>query len=408
MTSPIAYGIDFGTSNSAIAIAYKTKVNDLGSLTSQGIPSILYLDDIGMQLVGDDAVEQFLIRGGWPNARLMSSLKTFLADKLFTHTQSWGRRWELEDLIAIIIKDLKHKADEAVGADVRRVVIGYPVAFPGADGPRFGELQELALDRLVEAAHRAGFDEVELLDEPTAALSHGDIKAGTTIALDFGGGTFDVSVMRFKRGGSEVLSTQGVAVGGELFDGYAFDLALNSRLGLNKLSSNDRLRDARTMHDLLTIAADHRTLSHLANLVLSNKRHPLRLLKRILDGGHAYALCRSVEAAKIELSIADEAEVALRRPESGVGISQQVSREAFEAAIDQDMDIVIAQIDRALEEAEVKPREVNEVLLTGGSCMIPAFRRKLRRRFLVRQLKERDVFSRVATGLAHHARRLWS
>jgi hypothetical chaperone protein len=407
MSSPIAYGIDFGTSNSAIAIAYKTKVSDLGLLTSQGVPSIIYLDDIGMSLVGDDAVEQFLIRGGWPNARLMSSLKTFLADELFTHTESWGRRWELEDLIAIIIRELKRRADEATGADVRRVVIGYPVAFPGADGPRFGELQELALGRLVAAAHRAGFDEVELLDEPTAALSHGDIKTGTMIALDFGGGTFDVSVMRFKRGGAEVLSTQGVAVGGELFDGYTFDLALHRRLGLNRVLTGDRLRDVRTMQGLLTIASDHRTLSQLVNLVQESKRSPLRLLKRILDGGHAYALCRAVEAAKIELSSKDEAEVVLRRPESGVGIAQPVSREDFEASIDQDLDLVIAQIDRALEDAQLTPREVDEVLLTGGSCMIPAFRRRLRQRFLARQLKERDVFSRVATGLAHHARKLW-
>ena len=81
--TPIAYGIDFGTSNSCVSVAYKSEVKSLGKLTSPGVPSLLYLDDIGQILVGDEAAEGFLLRGGFPTCRLMSSLKSFLSHQSF-------------------------------------------------------------------------------------------------------------------------------------------------------------------------------------------------------------------------------------------------------------------------------------------------------------------------------------
>ena len=66
--NPVAYGIDFGTSNSCISIAYRREIKELGNLTSPGVPSLLYLDDLNQVLVGDEAAEQFLLRGGFPVA----------------------------------------------------------------------------------------------------------------------------------------------------------------------------------------------------------------------------------------------------------------------------------------------------------------------------------------------------
>ncbi|HJN26473.1 MAG TPA: hypothetical protein QF604_01005, partial [Candidatus Latescibacteria bacterium] len=169
MRQPIAYGIDFGTSNSSIAVSYRRNEAPLDELTDPGVPSLLYLDDVGLELVGDTAAQQYLLGRDPTQNRLMSSLKTFLADDLFTQTASWGMTWSLEDLTKFILRDLKRQADERLNADIKRVLIGYPVVFVGAEGDRFETLQTLALGRLEEAARLAGFKEVEFLDEPTAA-----------------------------------------------------------------------------------------------------------------------------------------------------------------------------------------------------------------------------------------------
>ena len=95
------------------------------------------------------------------------------------------------------MRRLKIAADGATGANVRRVVLGHPVVFVGAEGLDYRQRQGMAEQRLQEAAAQAGFNEVVLLDEPAAAVINEDLPEGYALAADFGGGTFDVAVIKF-------------------------------------------------------------------------------------------------------------------------------------------------------------------------------------------------------------------
>jgi hypothetical chaperone protein len=414
MKQPIAYAIDFGTSNSAIAVAYRRQVAPLDELTDPGVPSMLYLDAVGLELVGDKAAQQYLLGFDPTQNRLMSSLKSFLATPthLTQPTKSWGRTWSLEDLTKIILRDLKRQADERLNADVKRVLIGHPVVFPGAEGEgdQFETLQTLALKRLAKAAHSAGFKEVEFLDEPTAALCHDDLTSGINVALDFGAGTFDISIIRYRSRprATEVLATYGVAVGGDEFDGVVFDLALRKRLGLDNLRWGDSISEARTTSGMLQLVRNPNALDRLAGYVQNKPQSGLRILKRIIEHGQVYALSKAVENAKIQLSNATTATVELFRPDAGINLKEEVRRDDFDMSISDDLNQIFEVIDQALKTAEITPREVGQVVLTGGSCKIPAFSRRVHSKFPSSQVREASVASRVALGLALEARRLWA
>lgn len=407
----IAYGIDFGTTNSSVSIADTDGTVELAPLGSGGetsIPSILYLDPTGNRSVGDLAVRTHLVNGVG-HGRLLSSLKQWLTDESFTKTESPdGRPLSMPDLVAGILTFLKQQADRQTGSRCDRAVIGRPVVFAGAEGPRFEAQTTLAKERLVEAGREAGFREVALLDEATAALYGDPIESGILLAADFGGGTFDVSVVKAATHQRTVLSTHGVAVGGEYFDSLLFDDAVAAQLRLTQEHLRDgkllpvpgSIRQMRSLSGTLAMMSDDR-----AEVTLERWQDSLPEVSRILLGGHGYAFYRTVEGAKIALSSADQAKVDFSRPD--VRVTATAHRSRFEDLLGPSLVLVSEAIDRALDLASVSPQDVSHVLRTGGSSRIPAFVRMIEQRFGRHKVHERDVFATVALGLGVHARSLW-
>lgn len=415
MNEPIAYGIDFGTTNSSIAVAYRDRVEPLGLLTDPGVESKLYLDSTGQRLVGDEAVQQYLLGFDPTQNRLMSWLKSELATPGL-RTQRWkpGEFWEMEDLVGFIIRDLKNRADAHLGANVERVVIGHPVVFQGVEGKDASALQRLAMSRLKKAAsfRRGGFREVLLMDEPTAALRHDDLITGTNVALDFGGGTFDVSVVQYRTEADDlipdVLATHGGDIGGEEFDGYVFDLALRDRLGFADLRWGDSIEQARTTDGMLHLVRDANALSRLSGYIQRNRRSGLRILERIVRNGHSFDLSKAVEDAKKKLSRKTTAPISLVRQASLVNINENCSRADFERKIADDVDQVFEVVQIALEDAGMVSSEVDRVILTGGSSQIPSFRKRASSGFRNSRIDLESSASRVSLGLAERARECWA
>jgi hypothetical chaperone protein len=416
VSRPIAYGIDFGTSNSSIAVGFDDGA-DIGVVSDQGgtvMPSIVYIDATRNELAGDDAVDNYIRFAADPSrARLMSSLKTFLTDRGLTHTDSdWGQRHTIPELVAIILRQLKRANDKRFGADVKRVVLGHPVLFAGASGPHFEELQEHAMMQLDAAARIAGFEEVAFLDEPTAALMGEDLDNGIIMAVDFGGGTFDVSIIALTPDSGDVLAIHGAAIGGELFDSLLFDAKVASELQLDReyvingkrIHVPSALRRMRTLHEIIAMVGDD-TVRRAFDYVGQAGGDPLGTVEEIIYGGHAYNFFRAIEGAKIELSSATKATIAFRRPR--ISVSIPVARVEFETLLHRNLDRVDDQIERALKEANIDSGDVDLVVRTGGSSRIPAFVERLEGRFGARKLAERDAFSTVAVGLGIRACELW-
>jgi hypothetical chaperone protein len=432
MTSPsvpLGYGIDFGTSNSAVSIAYADHVDVLPlgrSRTSLTLPSFVYLHRSGRRAAGDEGIRTFLKSGhektdcwkcplapyGWDtdcrqyrkgggcnDARLLSGVKHELAKVGFAGTNSWATDFSVSALVGVVIKRLKDEADASVGQPGHRVVLGHPVVFAGADPQNRAASDAEAFNRLRDAATGAGFTEVAFLPEPTAAVIGEKTHPGVEMAVDFGGGTFDAAVMDSRDGAPRIAGLAGVAVGGEVLDGVLFETSVGPALGLEKLP-NWLFNDLRTASSVRLLMADPGIPAILARI----GGREAELAHALLFEGHAYDFYKAIESAKIALSTAEVTE--LRYPALDLNVT--LRRSAFESMIRPELDLVKRSIDGALVQAGIDAKEVDRVLLTGGSAYIPAFRADLAQTFGEQRLEQRDAFTAVVHGLGVRAQQLWS
>jgi len=424
---PLGYGVDFGTSNSSVSVAYADRVEvlGLGRSASRTLPSFVYLHRGGRRAAGDEAVQTFLVSGhektdcwkcplapyGWDtdcrqyrkgggcnDARLLSGVKHELAKLGFAGTNSWATDFSVGSLVGVVLRRLKHEADDATGHLVGSVVLGHPVVFAGADPEHRAASDAEAFRRLEEAAMEAGFTEVAFLPEPTAAVIGEHAHRGVEVAVDFGGGTFDVAVLDSRGGVPRVAGTAGVAIGGEVLDGVLFETLVGPALGLDSLPSwlFNELRTASSVRLLMADPGIPSILSRIGGAAAE-------VVHALLYEGQAYEFYRAIEAAKIALSTNESTELAY----APLGMAVAVKRSAFESMIRPELELVGATIARALDEAGIEARDVDRVLLTGGSAYIPAFREDLSRRFGADRLEQRDAFTAVVHGLGVRAQQLW-
>ena len=409
-------GIDFGTSNSAIAVAWPDRVQVVAvEPAAPTLPSIVYLHREGERRAGREAVDryfttghvrtscghcslapygvseclQFRRDGGCNDARLINGVKHDLAKPGFTGTNSWCTDFPVAELVAIVIRRLKAAAEAQTGARLTRAVLGHPVVFAGARDPA---AQAEGLARLRRAAELAGFDEVNFLAEPEAALAAAP-KLGVALAVDFGGGTFDAAVLADGR----VSALRGTAVGGERLDQVLFETRVGPELGFDALPSW-LFNEMRSLSGVGLLLAD----PGLPFLLARFGGPAARTAQAILFEGHAHDFYRSIEAAKIALSGQESAVAEFHRP--GIHLRVSLNRAFFEAAIRPELDSAEAVIEDVLAAAGVAPDAVDTVISTGGSSQIPAFQRRLEARFGAARIEHRDAFTSVVEGLGERAR----
>src|SRR5690349_12725972 len=149
MGSPGFVGIDFGTTNSAIAVA--DGQGDVRLVPLAGAPhwrTVLYFEPGGGLTAGAPAIARYLETEG--EGRLVQSIKSHLASAAFSKTYILGRKWTLEDMIAAYVRQVRAAVPIDLG---RRCVVGRPVRYWGAEDP---EDDERALGRMREALAKAG------------------------------------------------------------------------------------------------------------------------------------------------------------------------------------------------------------------------------------------------------------
>ena len=238
-------GLDFGTTNSAIAVARPGEAPRL-AVFDDGAPtfrSILHVDpedaDEGglppRVTAGASAIRTWVETGG--RGRLIQSIKSHLASRLFTATDLFGRRYRLEDLIAIVLRDLGRAAEAQLGVDLAAtpVVVGRPVRFAAA---RDADDEAFALGRLEAALRQAGFGPVTFELEPIAAAwGYRERLERDELVLigDFGGGTSDFTLVRLGATATTILGVDGVARAGDAFDARLIRRVAAPGLGLGSL-----------------------------------------------------------------------------------------------------------------------------------------------------------------------------
>ncbi|HTO09884.1 MAG TPA: Hsp70 family protein, partial [Myxococcota bacterium] len=244
-----AFGVDFGTTNSALARADGDGPARLAHFSRGGgkrtrtFRSVVYFESPeglpARELAGPRAIMRYL--AAEEPGRLVQSLKSFLAARDFSATRIFDREYRLEALIAVLLRSLFREGTETVGEIAGTVVVGRPVRFVSA---RSAEDEELALARLRAAFATAGVEDIVFEYEPVAAAYHYEraLDHDELILIgDFGGGTSDFSLIRVgpgprkardSGGALPVLGNAGVPVAGDVFDGRLVRALVAPALGL--------------------------------------------------------------------------------------------------------------------------------------------------------------------------------
>jgi hypothetical chaperone protein len=424
-----AVGIDFGTTNSAIAIADDGAAPRLAQFPSASgetstFRSILYFERDGsgrrpQATAGPRAIEGYL--EPQDDGRLVQSLKSFLASRLFSSTSVLGSTFRLEALIALILEALREAAEEQFGALGGRVVAGRPVRFANAESD---EDEELALSRLRAAFHNAGFGDVVFEYEPVAAAYTYEAQLDRDeliVIADFGGGTSDFSLLRVGPGvraskarAEALLATAGVPIAGDCFDGQIVRHVVAPHLGMGTEYQSLFGRTLRVPEWIYVHLQRWNHLSFLKTPKTMQILHDLRresvepkrfdALIHIVRADLGFHLYRSVQDSKLELS--RELESRFEFSDDPVSIAQNIQRDAFESWIADELGEIEACLDQLLERAAVSVEVVDRVFLTGGSSLLPVVRGLFAERFGAHKIRSGNELTSVATGLALRAREL--
>lgn len=413
-------GLDFGTTNSAIALATED-----GNVTLAKFPegdkftttcrSVLYFNDKNRKpdgkpnaLVGYDAIHSYL-ESETPG-RLIQSAKSYLTSKTFTKTSLCNNSYTLEDLIAIIIEKLRKEAEKQFGDIGSSVVIGRPVRFSGAETK---EDEDLALNRIKTAVEKNGFTDIIFEFEPIGAayyyekqLDHDEL----VLIGDFGGGTSDFSLVHLqaaKKGNTKILGTDGVAIAGDTFDSRIVRNLVAPYLGFKSYyRALDKLLEmpywiyeklGRWHHvSFLKSRETMNMLRELRGQAVDQKK--IDALIYLIKEDLGYKLYGAVEQTKIELSDKEKSRFVFK--EILPFIEEMVARENFDVWINKDIEAITSCIDRLMDNCGVCAKDIGSVFLTGGSSFVPAVRNIFKQRFGADRLRGGEELTTVAKGLA--------
>ncbi|MBD2745615.1 Hsp70 family protein [Microvirga sp. BT688] len=412
-------GIDFGTSNTVVAIASPDgQVEALtfehgGESLKVYVTALCFWDErhgngLRTQVEGGPwAIEQFL--EGLHAHRFIQSFKTFAASATFKETRIFRERYGFEDLLSAFLRTLVRHGGSRLDWSARNVIIGRPVQFAG-----YNPNDDLAMQRYRAAFGRLGAEHARYVYEPVGAaffyarqLDHD----ATVLVADFGGGTSDFSVMRFSKAGgvlrAEPLGHAGIGIAGDAFDYRIVDRVVSPRLGKGGLyRSMDKILSIPNHYyanfarwnqlAMMKGSGDLKELRELARAALEPE--PLEKFIDIVEYDLGFALYRAVSSAKVALSSQEETDFSFRS--EGVDIQARITRADFDGWIAEDVQKIAGTVDEALAKAGVKPEQIERVFLTGGTSFVPTIRRLFVERFGESCLTSADQFESIAYGLA--------
>jgi hypothetical chaperone protein len=418
------FGIDFGTTNSSLAVArpngdveltrFRTETAD-----TESFRSLLYLEKQEgpgrhrtQVWTGPTAIDAYLQAD--PKGRLIQSLKSFLTSRNLKSTDIFGRQYTLEDLIGRIIRGIREKAEEQLHTRIRSVVAGRPVWFVGAETEADNQF---ALGRLEAAFKLAGFEEIRFEYEPIGAAYHYESTLDHEELIligDFGGGTSDFSLLRVggRNGHSQqdLLGNAGLGLAGDSFDARIIRHVVSPALGagteMQTLGKTlpvpqwiyNRLERWHHVSFLKT-----RDVLNMLQSVKAQAFEPgkIEALVHLITEDLGYQLHQAVQSVKVQLSSKDHAYFQFR--DSVVDVEAEVRRQDFEMWIEDELERIQRCVDDLLAKTAIDPKAVDRVFLTGGTSFVPSVRRIFESRFGAKKIRSGHEFTSVARGLALRA-----
>lgn len=437
-------GIDFGTTNSSVAYFDGANLHpiqlDPVNENPDVLPSLIWIDREYKTRLGSAAATEYLEKetgrrivwskreigaveiivagaGSSPihywhdvnivtdinaNGRLLQSIKTALRDPRYEGTMIFDRYYTIDELIAMVLKAMKSKAETQFETPCDHVVLGRPVRFSENPG-----VTRRAEEILYRAALFAGFKDIKFQMEPIAAahLYHRQAaRREVALVFDFGGGTLDLTIVEV--GGRErprVITTQGVLVGGDDLDRRIMISLLDHFGRGTKVDGGvdfppeylDQLESWQSMPEL----SRPEPLSKIRHYQKSSDNpQAMRALETLVTQNVGFKLFREIERTKKRLT--SDLMAPLTFKYQHIDINKRLLRRDFEALIEPELHQVAEDVRKVLDEAGLSPADVDVVLRTGGTSLVPAFVSMLSAIFGHDRIREMDPLTSVVGGMA--------
>ena len=452
----LGIGIDFGTSNSAAAVfdgqqLVLVKLADPDSI----MPSANYIDKQFVSAVGQQAINDYISgnrgrkvelsaellgeartgTGGGESAmggpgesdttkvygqafndaslpgRLFRGTKRLLGNTVNDRIAIFERAFRLVALVTPILVGIRQALERTVASSVGHACIGHPVNFEGSDAER----NDIALQRLAESYGYAGINEQSFCPEPTAATisylhNHPESNGELVLTVDFGGGTLDFSVLRRRGTHFDVEATYGIALGGDKIDQTIFKQLVFPLLGSGERWK--RVVDGAEVDTLFPFGEYEELLINWPiSYMLNQNKYTAPVMQRmaqpdeaadkfkrlydLIQQNYSYQVFEAIKTFKAELSVRESA--LLDIPE--IDIQLEIERWEFEAMISPLLFEFEQAIAKILHKAGYRAEDIDLVIRTGGSSLIPAVKDILDNQF-AGKVVEHDPFTSVAAGLA--------
>jgi hypothetical chaperone protein len=431
-------GLDFGTSNSGVAIYQNGSVRvlpiDAKNVVPEVVKTILYITRDFQHFIGQEAVELYYKQNinrqrrfvkKWSGeidyrgadmhyvrdiyvyvdelqpGRLLQFIKTALRSEKYHGTQEFERYYNLSDIIAAYLHKLKKRAETLLGEEIEGVTIGRPVKFS-----QNTEQDQKAQNTLLEAAMEAGFKRVDFELEPVAAALYYEFtlaRPENVLAFDFGGGTLDLTIMRLGDPQQrKVYASGGIGIAGSDFDRAIIEKRMLFHFGKGQVHHDPEI--LKLIDTIPDWAALPELSSPLAKAELERAigagEAPVRLkaLEALIFNDLAFSFYNMVEATKITLS--NQGAAIARMKEKNLDIWELYTRSQLEKDIREHRQQIEEVLMNTIVASGLEPGQIDAVVKTGGSSNVPVFSEMLVSIFGDDKVKSSDVFNSVTAGLA--------
>ncbi|HEU0043170.1 Hsp70 family protein [Sphingomonas sp.] len=415
--APAALGLDFGTTNTVVALADGSGGSELVPFAGEEATGAVFRsalcfweEERGWNGIAHEA-------GPWAiteylqaplDSRFIQSFKSVAASSSFERALIFNQPFRFEDMGRLFLQKLVAHAGGRLDRRPKRIIVGRPVEYAGArpDAALARRRYDLMLQNFGVELHYV-YEPLGAAHSYAARLT----EPATVLVADFGGGTTDFSVVRVAAPGAArrcvPLAFSGIGIAGD-----AFDRRIVDRVVLPLLGKGGQYRSFGKLLDIpggwfaefadwsrLALMRNRRTLEELRRLQLSAvDPAPIGRMIALIEHEQGFPLYDAVGRLKRALSQVDQA--AFRFEGGGVSIEAEVRRSEFEGWIAEDLRRIEAAMDAALARAGVTPEAIDQVFLTGGSSLIPAFRALFDRRFDSRSIATGGELTSIAHGLA--------
>lgn len=414
------HAVDFGTSNSLLSF-----VSDDGKITQVPLDlnnnfvlrSLFYTPEKNVWFFGNEAISEYVNHEG--EGRFFRSVKKFLPEPSYSGTTVFNRNLNISELIAVFLGEMRKRANKFTGVQTDKIVLGRPALYS-----RDLEHDKLAQDRMETAARMAGYKEVVFCPEPVAAgldylVDSGEEKI--VLITDFGGGTSDFTLMKIHKGEyskDDILGLSGIFSAGDVLDGVMMKDFIaphfGSKFEYKFPGSSNILQFPRNLLKKICSPA-HIThlrekdtwefLQHINKFALSES-DGLRMqnLFTLVEQQLGFPLFHEIEKTKIGLG--KEKIVNLKFHMHGLDIEESVDSLDYKHSVFPTVEEIMTTMKEVFTQSGIKPEDVDQVCLTGGTSQFPMIKSELERLFGKNKLIEHNIYQSVVNGLAQYAKKL--